>query len=307
MLIAMTDAARTDTARTVTPSGYAGNMHQEQYDDPVAEFFWRMRNLTGEIQLYTGYLQGYFANKRNRGESLNLAADFGCGTGWLLTKLARDVGFENVVGVDTSEAMRRLAWKSVSSELAGRIKVKPVLNGEHAGKCDLVVAIHLTYHFTTNEELRSGFFGAIHHALNEKGEAIVISAHPDFVHNTPAYYQNSIAATQLTSQEREDLELSIDSGGFISLADYYKHTSGKMPSFVDKAQMTVRFTIPKQHGRGVDCIQLTDTHHARTSVLEQAKAASLEFVRETPLYLGSHPVPAYVAWHFRLRPPTSTP
>ncbi len=147
----------------------------------AAEFFSCYGAHTCRNSAYVRYLQSHLAERHVQFNPRNqTAVDFGCGTGWLLPKLA-EAGFRSVYGIDRSAHMLSTARENPSAKwfvdngTLGYAQTPPQII---YGKCALVTMVHVHYHFATEEELKIGLFGPVSSLLTKYGEAILIGGRP---------------------------------------------------------------------------------------------------------------------------------
>lgn len=283
--------------------GFARSIHQTQYDSGTADFFEIFNRLTGRPELYYGYLAGRLKatelHSKNGGNgSTNkqrIAVDFGCGTGWLTSRLPQ-LGFSRVYGIDTSPAMLGLAFNRTSRELTtnGLVCYRNEIPESIIGKCSLVTAVHVHYHFEPLKKLQSDFFGAISSLLAPEGEAILVGCPSDFVHDTPDHYRNSIHKNDIP----KDIIDKSSSLAFLADKDDYVPLSCLPPfPLKDGTQMKVTFSVQEPNGTRHEK-SLIDTFWSDKALAHAAETAGLDLIGQQNLICGRHEN-AYMMMHLK--------
>lgn len=280
----------------------------DQYTARVAAFFDKLQVATGRKDRYSNYIAAWIAaresatghQKRNV-----LVTDFGCGTGWLLSSLIQNGTAAQGIGYDPSKEMLRIAAGNNSQIIAnGRLRLTDTVRGTTPSeKSDYVISTQVTHHFTDAADMTTNMFGPIRSLLKEDGELIVITAHPDHIHNTPDNWSNSVRIKDLSDEIRKKLpDYSIVTKGpekYVRLSNLATHcgVDAVRKIMQDGTPMHVEFFI--RNGRA-QYSEVTDHHHPLSSIIESAKAAGFELLRQpTDLYQAGHPAPTEVALHFK--------
>ncbi len=299
-----------DNGVAAPPAHAAGaepsSIHQSQYTAEIARFFDAFNRQTGRPELYYGYLAGCLSTHARNGSAgkrkERIAVDFGCGTGWLTPRLL-PLGFSRVYGIDTSVEMLSLAFRRTSRDLAtgGQLSYHQEIPKGIVGKCSLVTAVHVHYHFEPYEKLKTGFFGVIASLLEEKGEAILVGCPSAHIHNTPDHYQNSVHVKDIP----EDVLKRASSPIFLADEEDYIPLSCLPPfALKDGAQMKVTFKAEGANG-GVETKSLVDTFWSDEALTQAAEESGLSLIGKQNLTSGGHSN-AYMMMHFR-KTPTKSP
>lgn len=265
--------------------------HQDQYGDSVADFFAQFNAASGRDMLFSGYLRGYLTGRPDLTGDAKIAADFGCGTGWFMPHLAR-AGFARVYGIDTAQAMIDIAAATHRDNPALLFMATPP--AEIIGGCDLVTAVHVHYHFTTYDELKTLFFAKIAALLRPGGEVLLIGCPSDFVHARSDHCQNYVALADLPAHpERPDLIAHADAGDFVPLAavPWFKMKDG--------TQMKVKLRMTGT-SREAKEMELRDTFWTDATLHAAAQSCGLALTQQSNLdWRGETNV--YAIMHFRKR------
>jgi SAM-dependent methyltransferase len=231
-----------------------------------------------------------------------IAVDFGCGTGWLTQKLPT-LGYTDVYGIDLSPAMIKKAFFGTPQHLVseGTVVYSNELPREIVGKCDLVTAVQVHYHFVPFEQLKNDFFGKISSYLRPNGQAVIIGCPSDFVHDTPDHYQNCVHIDDvppevLSKATRPDL--LADEDGFIALSCLPKY------KLEDGTQMKVSFSAYDKNNK-MHVHTLFDTFWSDQTMIKTASKMGLDLLHHETLAWDNYPN-AYMAMLFKKRP-SSTP
>ncbi len=274
-----------------------GKRHQVQYDQNIAGFFHDFNIHTGRPELFAGYITGHCLKDKevSSGETYGIAADFGCGTGWLSTRLAFD-GFEKVYGIDTSPSMINQAMDKTPSYLlkTGRVCYHVEIPLDILGRCDLATAVHLHYHFNTKEKLRDDFFGVLASLISKNGEVIMIGCPSKNIRNTPDHFYSCIHMDDIPEKiacQTLSINDYADQQGYVPISC--------LPDFrvEDGTQLKVVFSIQDLSGN-VRKAYLTDTHWNDDMLESVAREAGLSLIRRQELSWRNHPG-SYMAMHFR--------
>ncbi len=287
----------------VPPSTGRGSdscVHTVQYDEKVASFFNLFNQLTGRSELYYGYLVGSLRaqGNRNKGTQIKkeaIAVDFGCGTGWLTQRLPQ-LGFNRVFGIDTSPSMLAEAFHRTSRNLttSGALCYRHQVPQEIIGKCDLVTAVHVHYHFEPYKKLKDNFFGTISSLLAPHGEAILVGCPSDYIHATPDHYQNSVHINDVPESVLDNASSPVcltDKDGYIPLSCLPRF------SLKDGIQMKVTFTATEPNGTK-QASSLVDTYWSDNVLIKAAQSQGLELIAKQNLNCGGYEN-AYMMMHFR--------
>jgi len=290
----MTQNALNEGRQDISPAE-SDTVHQAQYDEKMARFFEMFNQLTGRRELYQGYLAGYLGQKFSSKRGENIAVDFGCGTGWLAETLPQ-LGFSRVYGIDSSEAMLMRAFSNASKELttSGRLCYRSEIPSEILGRCSLVTAVHVHYHFEPREELRTAFFGAISSLLKENGEAILVGCPSDHIRETPYHYQNSVRINDVPDSimgKASSPAFLADKDGFIPLT--------YLPPFPLKEGTQMKVTLKAKEPNGDEhTAEVTDTFWSDLALTKAAQDSGLKLINKQNLTSGGHPN-AYMVMHFK--------
>jgi SAM-dependent methyltransferase len=271
--------------------------HQDQYNDPAADFFNEFNARTGREDLYWGYVRGYLSNKKNLTEGDSITADFGCGTGWLALN---QVGvFKEVYGIDTSASMLKVAI--ANNKDATRIKYHQSAPEHIKGKCDFVSTIHVHYHFPTVEDLKKEFFQVAADLLKPGGEILLIGCPSDYLRDAPEHYKNCINTKDIPSEmlkEMSQISLLTDTAGFVPLSAIPKYYKDGTPfNLQDGIQMRVVFCTTAFSGEKRK-LCLTDTYWSDKTLISVAEECGLVFEKREDLTWRNHRH-AYMALHFK--------
>lgn len=267
--------------------------HQHQYDAETAAFFEDFNNITGRSRVYTAYIAGQFDN--HEANKNHIAVDFGCGTGWMTRSLAGH-GYKHVYGIDTSQDMLGLAFRNTSSNLINSSKVMyhDSIPDEIKGQCKLVVAAHVHYHFTPENELVSSFFAPIANMLSSDGEAVLIGCPSDYIKDTPPHYYNSVHIDNIPQEVRQRMSSGSflrDEEGFIPLSC--------VPGYKIQDGTQMRATLMYSKNGELHKKDLRDTFWSDEKLVEAGKKAGLTMVKKNLLDWDPEYPRAYMMMHFR--------
>lgn len=156
------------------------------------------------------------------------ALDLATGDG-RFARIMADVGAAEVVGVDKSREMIRLAEKNTEQEgIKYECQDAAELSEIAGGNFDVVTAIYLL-HYATNPEELAAFCTAIF--LNLKPGGTFVALNVD-MHTSAEYYNEYIkygvdinASTELPRKEGSTITFTLDNGDgtFVSMDNYYLH------------------------------------------------------------------------------------
>lgn len=288
--------ARQERDASLRPAQLSPSCRPEQYDDECADFFDDFNRVTARPELYYGALSGWpFSETTKLVSGKHIAVDFGCGTGWL-TKRLPSLGFSDVYGIDTSLPMLKKAFAQTPQSLIskGVIMFHETPPEEIFGKCDLVTAVHVHYHFEPFKNLQCDFFGKIADLLLPNGQMILIGCPSDHVADTPDHYQNCVHINDIpdnVKNKASNLDLLKDEEGFVRLACLPRYR------LEDGTQMKVSLTAEMPTGKD-RYITLKDTFWTDSTLIRAADNVGLKLIDHKNLTWRDHPN-AYMLMRFK--------
>ncbi len=285
----------TPTAPSVQQTKIALSADETQYDKATSDFFRIFNEYTKRPLLYYGYMAGALEECAATKSKKRIAIDYGCGTGWLTRQLAT-LNFTRVHGIDTSPNMRKLAFSETPNNYiqGGVVTYSHSIPESVIGKCSLVTAVHVHYHFKPLDELRRNYFGAIASALEIGGSAIIVGCPSNYVQATPDHYQNCVHVSDVPKEILEiasDPEILQDDGGYIGLSCLPRY------GLKDGTQMKVTFNAHDKEGKP-HTATLFDTFWKDATLIKTAAECGLELIKHTNLSYDNHPN-AYMMMSFR--------